>query len=64
MVDAPDTTSSGTKHRLVRSALMDDGKVYDEATKVTAKNGEVILDGPDGVDVKLTPKPRERRVMS
>jgi hypothetical protein len=28
---------------------------YDEPTKVTAKKGEVILDGPDGVDVKLTP---------
>ncbi len=28
---------------------------YDEATKVSAKDGEVILDGPDGVDVKLTP---------
>ena len=34
---------------------MNDGKVYDEATKVTAKDGEVILDGPDGVDLKLTP---------
>jgi len=29
---------------------------YDEATKVSAKDGEVILDGPDGVDVKLTPE--------
>jgi membrane peptidoglycan carboxypeptidase len=36
---------------------MDDrDKLYDEATKVTAKDGEVILDGPDGVDVKLTPE--------
>jgi osmotically-inducible protein OsmY len=33
-----------------------DAELYDEATKVTAKNGEVILDGPDGVDVKLTPE--------
>ena len=32
------------------------GELYDEATKVSAKNGEVILDGPDGVDVKLTPE--------
>jgi hypothetical protein len=30
--------------------------LYDEATKVTAKKGEVILDGSDGVDVKLTPE--------
>ena len=29
--------------------------LYDEPTKVTVKKGEVILDGPDGVDVKLTP---------
>ena len=33
-----------------------DPELFDEATKVTAKDGEVILDGPDGVDVKLTPK--------
>jgi len=31
-------------------------KVYDEATEVTAKDGEVILDGPDAVDVKVTPE--------
>lgn len=35
--------------------IVPDEEAYDEATKVTAKNGEVILDGPDGVDVKLTP---------
>ena len=35
---------------------MSDGKVYDEVTKVSAKNGDVILDGPDGVDVKMTPE--------
>ena len=32
-----------------------DSKLFDEPTKVSAKDGEVILDGPDGVDVKLTP---------
>ena len=31
-------------------------ELFDEATKVSAENGEVILDGPDGVDVKLTPE--------
>jgi hypothetical protein len=31
-------------------------ELLDEPTKVTAKDGEVILDGPDGVDVKLTPE--------
>ena len=37
---------------------MTDGNTqcYDEATKVSAKDGEVILDGPDGVDVKLSPE--------
>ena len=33
----------------------DKAELFDEATTVSAKNGEVILDGPDGVDVKLTP---------
>jgi hypothetical protein len=30
--------------------------VYDEATKVDAENGEVVLRGPDGVAVSMTPK--------
>ena len=34
---------------------MTQDKLYDEATKVAAKDGEVILDGPDAVDVKSTP---------
>jgi hypothetical protein len=38
---------------------MGDEKVYDEVTKVTAKEGNVILDGPDGVDVKVTPEAAE-----
>jgi osmotically-inducible protein OsmY len=37
-----------------------EGKLYDEATEVSAKDGEVILDGPDGVDVKLTPEAAEQ----
>jgi hypothetical protein len=32
-----------------------DDKVYDEATKVNAEDGKVVLDGPDGVDVTMTP---------
>ena len=35
-------------------------KLYDEATAVSAKNGEVILDGPDAVDVKVTPEAAKR----
>jgi hypothetical protein len=31
-------------------------KVYDEATKVEADEGKVVLDGPDGVDVLMTPE--------
>lgn len=39
---------------------MDHEELYDEETKVTAKNGEVILDGPDHVDVKVTPEAAEK----
>jgi hypothetical protein len=34
-------------------------KLYEEATEVTAKDGEVILDGPDAVDAKVTPEAAE-----
>jgi hypothetical protein len=33
-----------------------DPEPYDEPTKVSAVDGEVVLDGPDGVDVKMTPE--------
>jgi hypothetical protein len=39
--------------------MTDKAELFDEATKVSAKNGEVILDGPDGVDVKMTPEAAE-----
>ena len=39
---------------------MTDNKLYDEATEVTANDGDVILDGPDGVDVKITPEAAEQ----
>ncbi|HEX8620607.1 MAG TPA: hypothetical protein VF718_01410 [Allosphingosinicella sp.] len=32
-----------------------DEKVYDEPTKVDALDGTVVLDGPDGVAVTMTP---------
>lgn len=35
-------------------------KLYDEATDVKARDGEVILDGPDAVDVKVTPEAAEQ----
>ena len=34
--------------------------LYDEATEVTAEEGEVFLDGPDGVDVRVTPEAAEQ----
>ena len=30
--------------------------VYNEPSKVKAKDGTVVVDGPDGVDVHLTPE--------
>jgi len=36
-----------------------ENELFDEPTKVTAKKGEVVLDGPDGVDVKMTPEAAE-----
>ena len=38
---------------------MDPKELYDEATEVHAGDGEVTLDGPDGVDVALTPEAAE-----
>ena len=39
---------------------MTQDKLYNEATEVTAKEGEVILDGPDAVDVKVTQEAAEQ----
>lgn len=38
---------------------MPDEQVYDDASKVSAKGGKVHVDGPDAVDVKLTPEAAE-----
>jgi hypothetical protein len=35
---------------------MDHAKTYEEPSDVNADNGEVIVDGPDGVAVTLTPE--------
>ncbi len=32
-----------------------DNKLHDEASAVTAEHGQVLVDGPDGVAVSLTP---------
>lgn len=34
---------------------MDDETIYDDPSKVDAKDGVVSVEGPDAVDVKLTP---------
>lgn len=36
-----------------------DDKVYDEAIKVDAHEGRVVLDGPDGIAVLMTPQAAE-----
>jgi len=36
-------------------AAMDD-KIHDEPSEVTAEDGTVMVDGPDGVAVALTPE--------
>ena len=38
---------------------MTDKKIYEQPSSVTAKDGEVLVDGPDGVDVGLTPEAAE-----
>ena len=39
---------------------MSSQKAYDEATKTTAVEGEVVLTGPDGVAVSMTPQAAEK----
>jgi hypothetical protein len=34
-------------------------KVYNEASEVTAEDGAVAMNGPDAVDVQLTPEAAE-----
>lgn len=33
-----------------------DKEIYDEPSSVNAEEGKVVVDGPDGVDVTLTPE--------
>ncbi len=47
----------GTLHEEIRSTGMNSKpELFDEPTEVSATEGEVVLDGPDGVNVKLTPE--------
>jgi len=38
---------------------MDDRQTYDEPSEVVAEDGRVLVDGPDSVDVALTPEAAE-----
>ena len=38
---------------------MTDKQLFSEASDVTSEDGQVLLDGPDGVDVALTPEAAE-----
>jgi hypothetical protein len=39
--------------------MVSDGKIYKDASKVRAVDGKVQVDGPDAVDVDLTPEAAE-----
>lgn len=43
----------------MRFGRMSDEKVYDEASKVSVSSGNISVDGPDAVDVTLTPEAAE-----
>jgi hypothetical protein len=38
---------------------MTDKTIYDEPSDVDAENGTVVVNGPDAVDVRLTPEAAE-----
>ena len=38
---------------------MPNSEIYDEASAIDAEDGNVIVKGPDQVDVRLTPKAAE-----
>ena len=38
---------------------MEDQKIYEEPSDVTARDGAVSVEGPDAVDVNLTPEAAE-----
>ncbi len=44
---------------MCRFCSMDDEEIYSEPSKVNAQDGHVVVDGPDGVDVSLTPESAE-----
>jgi hypothetical protein len=49
----------GTGLRAGHSDCMNSKELFNEATEIEAVDGNVELDGPDGVDVALTPEAAE-----
>jgi hypothetical protein len=39
--------------------IMEERKIYQQPSDVEAKDGAVVVDGPDAVDVILSPDPAE-----
>ena len=48
-----------TRCRLYRFRPMASKKIYEQPSTVTAEEGDVLIQGPDGVDVGLTPDAAE-----
>jgi hypothetical protein len=42
-----------------RSATMTEKELFSKASDVSSQDGKVLVDGPDGVDVALTPEAAE-----
>lgn len=51
---------AGTKPPALHFSRMPKDKVYDEPSEVTAEEGVVLVDGPDGVAVAITPDAAEK----
>ena len=59
VTQAPFVTSSTATHCARVKDMHDETIVYEEASKVTAVDGAVQLDGPDAVDISRTPEAAE-----
>src|SRR5215210_7088984 len=53
------TASEGTAARPKHFRYMSTKELFDEPTEIEAVDGKVELDGPDGVDVAMTPEAAE-----
>jgi hypothetical protein len=51
--------AAATCCKLGRSSRMSAKKIYEQPSSVTAKEGDVLVNGPDHVDVGMTPDAAE-----